>query len=111
AVARRPLQPERLLAFFQACGFRSLVGRIAEVAKAATEARETAKSAGERPNFLVVSTLENLDRILATALDQGVLAIDTETTSQNIAQAELVGICIAVDDGRGFYVPLCHVDE
>ncbi len=39
------------------------------------------------------------------------LALDTETTSLDIWRAKLVGVCLAVEAGEGFYVPLAHVDE
>ena len=58
-----------------------------------------------------VTTLAELDAILARAVDVGVLALDTETTSLDLSRAKLVGVCLAVAEGEGFYVPLAHVDE
>ena len=45
------------------------------------------------------------------SVEGGVLALDTETTSLDLSRARLVGICLAVTPGEGFYVPLAHVDE
>ncbi len=46
---------------------------------------------------------------LVEALDgAAVIAFDTETTSVDQMAAELVGISLAVDDQRGFYVPVGH---
>ena len=36
------------------------------------------------------------------------IAFDTETTSVDQMSAELVGISLAVDDDRGYYVPVGH---
>ena len=44
-----------------------------------------------------------------TLLDQEeIFAFDTETTSLNYLQAEIVGLCFATLDGRSAYLPLAH---
>ncbi len=40
--------------------------------------------------------------------DAAVVAIDTETTSLDPMQAELVGISLATEPGRACYIPLAH---
>ena len=45
-----------------------------------------------------ISQLKNIDLV----------AIDTETTSLNYMQAEIVGISLAIKAGRGAYIPLAH---
>lgn len=45
-----------------------------------------------------ISQLKNIDLV----------AIDTETTSLNYMQAEIVGISIATEVGKGAYIPLAH---
>ncbi|MCY3865519.1 MAG: DNA polymerase I [Chloroflexi bacterium] len=66
----------------------------------------------------VVSTIVVRDEAqlneLVTELNQAeMIAFDTETTSIDQMSAELVGIALAVDSERGFYVPVGHrvVDE
>ncbi|MCY3915227.1 MAG: DNA polymerase I [Chloroflexi bacterium] len=66
----------------------------------------------------VVSTIIVRDEAqlteLVTELNQAeMIAFDTETTSIDQMSAELVGIALAVDGERGFYVPVGHrvVDE
>ena len=47
---------------------------------------------------------------LATDLNKvGMISFDTETTSTNEMQAELVGISLAVSEGAGYYIPIGHV--
>ena len=53
-------------------------------------------------------TLEELDRWIAELESAELFAFDTETTSLDYMQAEVVGISFAVADGRAAYVPLAH---
>jgi DNA polymerase-1 len=50
-------------------------------------------------------------RWVAEATARGVVAIDTETTSLNAVEAELVGISLATQAGKACYIPLGHVSE
>lgn len=107
---RRPFDARQLLSFLQENGFRSLAARIEQVVGAAEEARTEHRQTGER-RFSAIASLAELDAILARAVEVGVLAIDTETTSLLLSRARLVGVCLAVEAGQGFYVPLAHIDE
>ena len=52
-----------------------------------------------------------LQRWIDAALAMGYVAFDTETTSLNGVEAELVGISLATQAGRACYIPLGHVTE
>jgi DNA polymerase-1 len=58
--------------------------------------------------YATITTLDQLDAVIAEAFEEGALAIDTETTSLDPMQAELVGISLCVHAGRAFYIPLRH---
>ncbi len=45
---------------------------------------------------------------VARALDQGLVAFDTETTSLDAMQAELVGASLALAPNEACYIPLAH---
>ncbi|MEK0085502.1 DNA polymerase I [Benzoatithermus flavus] len=107
---RRPFDPKQLLAFLQENGFKSLAGRIEQLAPAAEAARAERREQGEK-RFSTLTSLSELDAVLARARDLGRLALDTETTSLDVSRARLVGVCLAVEPGEGFYVPLAHIDE
>jgi DNA polymerase-1 len=107
---RRPFDARQLLAFLQQNGFKSLAGRIEQLGAAAEAARSERQETGER-RFRTITGLGELDDILAQAAATGLLAIDTETTSLDIGRARLVGVCLAVRPGEGWYLPLAHVDE
>src|SRR3954471_1832957 len=109
-VRRQALDPQRILAFCQENGFRSLAARIEQVAEAAQTQRDERAATTER-RWVTVTDLAALDAILARAVELGRLSFDTETTSLDVARARLVGVSLAVEPGEGFYLPLAHVDE
>lgn len=59
-------------------------------------------------NYQAVMTPEQLLRLKKTLEDAGMFALDTETTSQNPLDAELVGLSFAVRDDEAFYIPVGH---
>jgi DNA polymerase I len=104
---RRPFDPEALHAFLSENAFRSLIGRIDGLA----EASAATMAATGRPDHVTIADLDTLDALVERAVEAGVLAIDTETTSLDVARARLVGISLAVEPDQGFYLPLGHLDE
>ena len=48
---------------------------------------------------------------IAEAMQSGLVAIDTETTSLSAVDAELVGISLATAAGKACYIPVGHVSE
>lgn len=58
-----------------------------------------------------ITTKEDLDKLVADLKSCELFAIDTETTSVNVQEAELVGISVAFDKEdniKTFYIPLFH---
>ncbi len=56
----------------------------------------------------LVTTQDQLDRWIARLRDADLVAFDTETTSLDPLQADIVGISFAVAPREGAYVPLAH---
>ncbi|WP_299650536.1 DNA polymerase I [uncultured Jannaschia sp.] len=115
----RDAEPERLLDFLNRMEFRTLTRRIAErlnrTPPAAVEsAPDTAAPDLPEDPIIDHETYETvrdeaalqgwLDRIART----GYVAVDTETTSLDEMQAELVGISLATEPGVACYIPLAH---
>ena len=61
-----------------------------------------------RSAYQTVTTLETLDAWIAKARAVGRVAFDTETTSLDAMQADLVGFSLAVAPGEACYVPIGH---
>jgi DNA polymerase-1 len=62
-----------------------------------------------RDHYGTIRTLEQLDQWLAAVRESGRVAIDTETTSLDAMQAEIVGISLAVQPGLAAYIPIAHI--
>jgi DNA polymerase-1 len=59
----------------------------------------------------IISSDEELKNLVKDLECADVIAFDTETTSTDQMQAELVGISLAVDVSRGYYLPVGHKDS
>ena len=77
-------------------------------AAGALEAAAAAKVPFDRSKYATVTTREDLEAWIGRAYDAGRVAFDTETTSLDPMQAELVGFSMAVAPGEACYVPLAH---
>jgi len=60
--------------------------------------------------YETVTTVERLKEWCDAAFEKGYVAFDTETTSLDAMQAELVGLSLSCEPGKACYVPLAHVD-
>ncbi|HEY0902026.1 MAG TPA: DNA polymerase I, partial [Micavibrio sp.] len=58
--------------------------------------------------YALIQDIDALRAVIARAYETGMLAVDTETTGLTPAKAQLVGICLSPELGRGYYVPLTH---
>ena len=59
-------------------------------------------------NYILIDELYKLDSWLNEAEEIGEMAVDTETTSLDPHQAELVGISISTKIGKACYIPIGH---
>ncbi|MDA3889793.1 MAG: DNA polymerase, partial [Allgaiera sp.] len=113
---------EDLLGFLSKMEFRTLTKRVAEklgaeppaVAEAVAHAAvDAAAAAPEQPPidpaaYECIRDAAALAPWIDAIRERGAVAVDTETTSLDEMQAELVGICLAVEAGRACYIPVGH---
>lgn len=119
-----------LLTFLKAQGFNKLYDRVAakglsigdngnaKIFAASGAAPSSAPSAAPSAapviepvaaaQFELVQSEAALAAWIAEALDAGLVAVDTETTSLNAMSAQLVGVSLCVTPGRACYIPLAH---
>lgn len=125
---RRAADKDELIRLFKECEFRRWLGELLEegtetaavVAKVKVPEKEVpqqsevadavAESEIERPEYEVVTTEEALQSWIEKLKVADCYAFDTETTSLNYMEAELVGISFAVVAGEACYIPLAHQD-
>ena len=116
--------PGVVMEFLTLMEFRTLAGRVAaklklaapvieadkgyEVAGAHEEGETSTQVAFDPASYECIRDRAALERWIARIYEVGHIAVDTETTSLDEMQAELVGISLCVDAGVAAYVPLGH---
>ena len=112
---------EDLLGFLAQMEFRTLTKRVAEKMGAeapeievpSAPAEEDGARAPEWPAinpdaYECVRDAAALAPWIDAIRERGYVAVDTETTSLDEMQAELVGICLSVEPGKACYIPVGH---
>ena len=59
-------------------------------------------------SYETVTSVEALDRWIAEAYEAGRVCVDTETSSLDAFDADLVGVSLATAPGRACYIPIRH---
>lgn len=62
----------------------------------------------DHSTYECVRTTQALEAWVQKIYEAGVVAVDTETTSLDPLQAELVGISLAIKEGEACYIPIAH---
>ncbi len=124
------LAPEPLAAFLEKHGFTSLLRRL-DAGSGSPERRnnlddnkretESAQSSAggmrqplpdmpevDRGSYECVQTRERLDHWIERAFASREVAVDTETSSLDAMQADLVGVSLALGPNDACYIPLAH---
>ncbi|MCJ8350719.1 DNA polymerase I [Moritella sp.] len=86
-------------------------GKAAKSSSAASESDSNdvvAPCTIDRSNYETILTQADFDRWLEKLQKADLFAFDTETTSLNYIQAELVGLSFAVAEGEAAYLPVAH---
>jgi DNA polymerase-1 len=114
--------PQEVQELFRELEFRSLVKRLHKLIKREESGGEMSTQqmslfgegislAGSTVGTIqaeVVDTSEKLERLVQRLREAKTISFDTETTSTNQMLADLVGISLAVDPERGYYIPVGH---
>ncbi|MBB3169673.1 DNA polymerase I [Simiduia aestuariiviva] len=104
--------PARLLALFEELEFKTWVAELQSdgvSASAQPDAGGAAPvSAPVEREYETLLTRADFERWLAKLEAAPLFAFDTETTSLDYMQAEIVGVSFAVEPGKAAYVPVAH---
>ena len=95
---RRPLDRDKLIEAFSELELNSLVEEFMPDA-----AEQAAKE-----DYTVVADDATLQAVVEEMRKAGTFAVDTETTSIDPMQAQLVGISLCCTPGKAYYVPVGH---
>ncbi|MDB5049094.1 MAG: polA, partial [Fibrobacteres bacterium] len=85
---------------------------VAELAEAIGEAAAApgAEARAPNPRYELIDTPESLAAMAARLDAATLIAVDTETTDLDNKVAGLVGVCLSIEAGAGFYLPVGHVE-
>ncbi len=89
-------------------GWEKPVPMADESISGAAEAPDLSQIPFDKDSYETVRTLEALRSWIDKAYERGFVCFDTETTSLDAMQAELVGVALATQPGRACYIPLQH---
>jgi len=107
---KRP-DPDVLIPFLEEQGFRTILSKVRSefgIDAPAAASADTATPPGDVA-YELVQDEDALKAWIAVAEKEGVVAFDTETSSLDSMQADLVGLSLSVKGGSACYVPLAHV--
>ncbi len=60
--------------------------------------------------YTTIIDQDGLEKVLQEAREQKMLAIDTETTSTDALNADLVGVSLSCHQNIGYYIPIAHAE-
>lgn len=97
---REPVDEAALRKFLQHNEFNSWLRELG--------AEEASQSSAKKPEYTTISDMEKFNLWLEKLERSDLIAFDTETTSLDPMQAELVGLSFAIDAFEAIYIPVGH---
>lgn len=109
----QPADAEKLAELYGQCEFRRWLGELMEQGAATDQAlgeesSDKVSSDISSKGYRTLQTEKEVDDYLNGLSDADFVAFDTETTSLNYMQAELVGVSLATEPGEAVYIPVGH---
>jgi len=101
------LDRQQVADFFRELEFYSLLSKLPGAEGESAEVYVEASPA--QGDYRVVADTRSLDELVNRLSESKSFAFDTETTGLNPMTARLVGISLAVESGRAYYIPVGHV--
>ena len=101
---------ERLIELYRDLEFKSWLDELLSPGLFADSAPEVAVASTPELKSVTITEQRVFDEWLSRLESASLFAFDTETTSLNYMQAEIVGVSFAVEAGEAAYVPLAHIN-
>lgn len=98
----KPFDPSKAFAFLKEQHFNALMNRLE---------KELPSSSQEKTKYELIQEIESLKHWISQIHTLGYVAFDTETTSLDAMEAQLVGISLSIRAPRACYIPLGHKGE
>lgn len=81
-------------------------GETVDVAQSTAEEKPVSKA-----DYHQINSLNELKKLISELAKKKEVAVDTETTSLNALEAEIVGASLCAEAGTAYYIPLGHEDK
>jgi DNA polymerase-1 len=111
----KEIDKDKLYKFLREMEFNRLLSSVIsaygepELGEIAIEAKNEKKQQNiNKKNYHLITSEKEIDEWIKEAEEVGELAIDTETTSLDAHQADLVGISLSTKIGKACYIPIGH---
>ena len=101
---------ERLIELYRDLEFKSWLDELLSPRLFVDSAPEVAVASTPELKSVTITEQRVFDEWLSRLESASLFAFDTETTSLNYMQAEIVGVSFAVEVGEAAYVPLAHIN-
>jgi len=99
---------DNLSKFLSKQGFKSIAERLKNNSFIKSNISEKVETKKIDNKYFLINNSEDLNKLITLIKKTGYFAIDTETNSLNIEEANLVGVSIAVNENSAYYIPINH---
>jgi DNA polymerase-1 len=106
---RQPIDYEATKKLFLELEFNTLLKQVLPEEEAGGIGDEPATAA--KAEYKTITSLDELNELVKKLSARKEIAVDTETTSLNALEAELVGISVSDAARVGYYIPLGHLEN
>ncbi|WP_431687083.1 DNA polymerase I [Hahella sp. NBU794] len=109
-VCPNPVDTEALRTWFTELEFRTWIKDLDATPSTQATTPEASASPAQsvEQDYQVVTEQDQFDHWIKVLTDAKTFSFDTETTSLNYMEAEIVGVSFAVEPGKAAYVPVAH---
>ena len=124
SIVNCPVEKNKIMEFLEEMEFKSLVTKANNFidsvnkifdanAPVVEENFQTEKKEIKQieKNYELVRDIPTLEKWIKLCEEKGMFAVDTETTGLDSLSANIVGMSIAVDEGRACYIPIKHIKK
>ena len=110
----KPVNKDELYSFLREMEFNRLLSQVISFygedgeTKKISELKDLKKSLINIKSYKSILSNNDLDKLIKQLNEKSYFAIDTETSSLNPIEAEIVGISFCIGPNDAFYIPLAH---
>ncbi|MDC0057794.1 DNA polymerase I [Pelagibacteraceae bacterium] len=102
------IKNDNLFKFLSNQGFKSISERLKNNSFIKSNISEKLETKKIDKKYFLINNSKDLYKLITLVKKNGYFAIDTETNSLNIEEANLVGVSIAVNENSAYYIPINH---